>query len=751
MKRFILSLIFTVLFCGALTAQVPIEIGIQLLKAEDARRYDAVLENLMKSPNAAIRGRAALAAGRIGDDKAVAAISDLLGDRKNSGQVWATAVFALGEIESIKGAEGVTLVIKSESGYVLRDPELLSRAFEAAGKIAAANPKDPQSKELGEVILQGLELEKKSAEPSPVVIRQALTAILRVQQANAEDAVRPFLASRDPEVVTTALNTLARLRAKSSNSETRELLKNHADPNVRANAARVLGAAEDKDSFGILLATATTDVDPRVRISAIRSLGSLKDAKAADKLIERGNSLLIPIHGDPTPLKLGQKVGVLKPIEVPLQKSELLEIATAVGRLLANTENKDAIQFLIKLRVSDKYQSSETEIAFAQVAPLAYLASKPPTEKAYTDFHVAVAYGQGLSKIAATKNADLIAQAGEKLTVFLTGMMKGVKPKDQAKLLIAMPDLTRSLVALKPDNLDVILRDQLANDDVFIRTAAAESIGEQPMSKENFEALEKAFTVSLLKDKFYNDAMLAILDALAKLDKKAATGSLLMALNSQDYLVRKKVFELLDDKALEKDSPGIPFMVKMAREKHQDQVQPYQSAYGTKLGQILNSDIDYRRALSRKNGSVSAVLTTEKGSFTIVFDPEEAPLTVDNWVKLSRSGYFNGLEVHRVVPNFVKQDGDPRGDGNGGPGWSIRCELNTLPFDRGAVGMALSGKDTGGSQWFVTHSPQPHLDGGYTVFGHVNETDMKVVDNIVRGDKILKVVIVEKAAVKKVR
>ena len=107
---------------------------------------------------------------------------------------------------------------------------------------------------------------------------------------------------------------------------------------------------------------------------------------------------------------------------------------------------------------------------------------------------------------------------------------------------------------------------------------------------------------------------------------------------------------------------------------------------------------------------------TTKGAFTIEFYPEEAPLTVDNWIKLARSGYFNGVDVHRVVPNFVMQDGDPRGDGNGGPGWSIRCEINMLPFDRGVVGMAVaSGKDTGGSQWFVTHSPQPHLDGGYTV------------------------------------
>ena len=81
----------------------------------------------------------------------------------------------------------------------------------------------------------------------------------------------------------------------------------------------------------------------------------------------------------------------------------------------------------------------------------------------------------------------------------------------------------------------------------------------------------------------------------------------------------------------------------------------------------------------------------------------------------------------------------PLGNGSGGPGWSIRCEVNMVSYDRGAVGMALSGKDTGGSQWFVTHSPQPHLDGGYTVFGRVNENDMKIVDEIVRGDKILTV------------
>jgi len=93
------------------------------------------------------------------------------------------------------------------------------------------------------------------------------------------------------------------------------------------------------------------------------------------------------------------------------------------------------------------------------------------------------------------------------------------------------------------------------------------------------------------------------------------------------------------------------------------------------------------------------------------------PLSTSTTLSSSpRRNYFNGITIHRVVPNFVIQDGDPRGDGNGGPGYQIRCEINEVPYERGAVGMALSGKDTGGSQWFVTHSPQPSLDGGYTVF-----------------------------------
>ncbi|WP_375760046.1 peptidylprolyl isomerase [Corallococcus exercitus] len=132
-------------------------------------------------------------------------------------------------------------------------------------------------------------------------------------------------------------------------------------------------------------------------------------------------------------------------------------------------------------------------------------------------------------------------------------------------------------------------------------------------------------------------------------------------------------------------------------------------------------------------------LRTRKGDVTVLLDPD-APLTGGNLVALAKQGYFRGITFHRVVPDFVAQGGDPRGDGEGGPGHSIRCEMTRRPYARGTVGMALSGKDTGGSQFFFTHSPQPHLDGRYTAFGEV-VSGMDVVDALLEGTVIDDVIV----------
>ena len=138
-----------------------------------------------------------------------------------------------------------------------------------------------------------------------------------------------------------------------------------------------------------------------------------------------------------------------------------------------------------------------------------------------------------------------------------------------------------------------------------------------------------------------------------------------------------------------------------------------------------------------------AIIKTNKGDINIDFFDNDAPGTVANFVKLAESGFYNGLSFHRVISNFMVQGGCPRGDGTGGPGYSIKCEINPNKHLAGSLSMAHRGKNTGGSQFFICHSSQPHLDGVHTVFGRTQ--DMAVVNAIRTGDKMNEVVIVKDA------
>jgi len=140
----------------------------------------------------------------------------------------------------------------------------------------------------------------------------------------------------------------------------------------------------------------------------------------------------------------------------------------------------------------------------------------------------------------------------------------------------------------------------------------------------------------------------------------------------------------------------------------------------------------------------TGTIYTEKGNMKIEFYDDDAPGTVANFVKLSKEGFYDGLNFHRVIPDFVIQGGCPDGTGAGGPGYSIKCETsgNNQYHDRGVLSMAHAGKDTGGSQFFICHSRNntAHLDGVHTCFGKVTE-GLEVIDAIKQGDKINKIVI----------
>lgn len=681
---------------------------LQVMRAEDERRWDDSLKQLLAHADPKLRKRAVLAAGRIGHEAAVPLLTEMvLMDRDV--EVRRMAAFALGETESRGGAYALTQVLQKLAN---EDEVVRARSVEGLGKIVAAaiapNVREKPDEEWLDItraeIVGALRFENdRRAQSSRQTILLALTAVLRSRPDGVGKLVAEFLNYSDARIVADALNTLARLRLKEGSDQARDLLVKHNDPIVRANAARALGAAEDKPAFDALLDRALHDSDLRVRVSAIRALALLKDARAAQPLIERGEYLL----------KLS-KVGRQFAIE---PRNELLEIATTLGRLLPNSENQPATDFLKQLHQLTQGEAVEVESAFARIAPGVFqqAAFKAEAQSPDATWRRISRRAQGLGAINEVITGPAIAVGGER------------KLKDaQAELLsllrrpsppaLAIPEVLQAYAAFKPADVSEISRPYLEASDVNVRATAAQLLGQTP-SEANTRALIDALPQAMRDAD--NDAALAILDALVKQKYKVGNDAIKTALDSKNHLIRRRAVALLKDNALGDFSDRI----------------------GTV--QTRNTEADYRRAIARIGKRSTATVVTNKGSFTIEFLTEDAPLNVDNFIQLAKRGYFNGQTVPRVVPNFVVQAGDPRGDQSGGPGYSIRCEINQVEFERAVVGMALSGKDTGGSQWFVTHSPQPHLDGGYTVFGRVVR-GMEVVDRIARGDRIVRIVVNER-------
>jgi len=680
---------------------------LRIVRAEDERRWDDDLRSLFTARNANVRTRAALAAGRIGNDEAVADLIPLL-QKDDEPEVRAMAAFALGEIESPLAADALLAVLQDRG-----DAMVGARAVEALGKIAAALPKEQEAREreLAGAILGALTFQaRRRSASSDLTILLGLTAVLRAKPEGAGRIVAEFLHYSDWRIRADAANTLARLKLNDGNVQLRELLINDPDPVVRANAARVLGATEDKPAFDALLDRALKDKDARVRVSAIRALGALKDRRAGKPLVDYPNDLLN---------------------HKPLPATEMLELATAIGRIFQGVADDEATRWLRDLSNSMGRLAPEVETALVRTSARNYLlelgkstpAKRRAQEIILTNWRAASSIAQALGEIAALPESQKDKKMSEEAEDILRAMLNYRASGITINTLVAVhseyaiPDVLQAYAAFKPKDLAEVARKHLKETDVIIRATAAGLLGELPPDETNTRALVAALPVALA-DAQLNDAALAILDALTKQKSAKANDAIKTALNSPDHLIRRKAVAVL-----KANGTG-----------------DFSARIGTV--QTRNTTVDYERALARIGKHFKAVVTTTKGSFTIELLPEDAPLNVDNFIQLAQRGYFNGITIHRVVPNFVIQDGDPRGDGNGGPGYQIRCEINEVPYQRGAVGMALSGKDTGGSQWFVTHSPQPHLDGGYTVFGEV-VAGMDTVDNIARGDVIRSISITE--------
>jgi cyclophilin family peptidyl-prolyl cis-trans isomerase/HEAT repeat protein len=275
-----------------------------------------------------------------------------------------------------------------------------------------------------------------------------------------------------------------------------------------------------------------------------------------------------------------------------------------------------------------------------------------------------------------------------------------------------IPSVLTAMTKLKAPGIAKTLFEHLAKDDPGIRAAAAGNLGELKPDG-GIDALVAAYKRG--EADLLIETRAAALDALSKYGAAAAVPTLRIALGDKDWAVRVKAAELL--KTLD---PTI------------------ETARAIRPAPVPSSVSYDNPSLTAPPVSPHVYIETDKGTIEIELDVLDAPLTAHNFMTLARKGYFDGLVFHRVVPNFVVQGGDPRGDGDGGPGYTMRDELNQEPYLRGTVGMALAWRDTGGSQFFITHSPQPHLDARYTVFGRVI-SGMEVVDAINQWDVMKRV------------
>jgi cyclophilin family peptidyl-prolyl cis-trans isomerase/HEAT repeat protein len=668
----------------------------RIIQFEDERTITPELTDMLTLSHGGVRRRAILALGRIGYPSGVPQLIDVLSNERNP-QLRALAAFSLGEVESQYGVPPLMERLLSADE---RSPEVRARVAEALGKIAsnkfaAASLTAYGMNAISAALVRLLPAtsEKPTAD-AKVIASFVLTALLRIKQPSTIQAIAAQLGSPDSDLRWQAANALARIRDGIAPA-TPALIGLLEDKNelVRAHAARALGVAKAAGAVEPLIRL-LEDKDERVVANAINALGSIGDARAVGPLVAMGNTRLAAYRSFDR-----ERQGV------PTQQNLLLLIATALG----NIKDPRGLEFHKAYRFADGKlgASPEVETAVAKFGEAAFFDVPAAVRLPAGDWKAISAYAQGLGQVG-----------GERAKALLLDLLAGKSyGKPDAR---ALPDVLNALAAVKAEGLRDILLEHLKAQDTIVRATAATLIGELNDSTDAvIQALEAAFKAAR-SDKM-NDARIAILEAADKLKRPMNLQALNEQTRDEDYVVRLKAVELLRQSNTEVP----PRMLQIGKVET-----GHDKAYWRQVAQLMEA-----------HSNPVAIIHTSKGNIRIELLAEDAPMTVNNFIQLAQSGFYNGLTFMRVVPNFVIQGGDPRGDMNGGPGYQIRDEINLRPYVTGTVGMALSGKDTGGSQFFITHSPQPHLDGGYTVFGQVAE-GMDVVNRIARGDRIERVEIV---------
>jgi cyclophilin family peptidyl-prolyl cis-trans isomerase/HEAT repeat protein len=509
-------------------------------------------------------------------------------------------------------------------------------------------------------------------------VGMALLAIWRQGRPTPVDAITPWLRSADPEIRWRAAYALAR-RGEPRATAALFPFVSDADPLVRSFAARGLtGPMADSSGVG-----RTAAQDALVRIVA------------NDAAYEPRINALRSLGTFPG----ARTLAVLSAVAaIPRNEHESIAALESIQRL-----GRDAASSATLLA---EIAQSNARPVFVRQTALAALMDVDSTRAAEVARAVETSPEWRLRSAAVRALAEAEGPGNNRLMTFLADPDPRIGAAAIEQALTAAGDSVRPVRPL--------LMAGLAHRDVIVRTNALSGLAKlaDPATLPAIlEAYQRAQTDTL------NDAALAAVDAVAAIEKKqpgTAARFLARFPRSGDYLVRQRVQAAWSDTLT--GAWGAPLPIETNR-----------------------SAADYERmAAMERRGIRRATIVTTRGDIQLALFAGDAPQTVHSFLTLATNGFFDGQEWPRVVPNFVIQGGDPRGDTSGGPGYVIRDELNRNLYLRGTLGMALSGPDTGGSQWFVTHSPQPHLDATYTVFGRVVR-GMEVAERLLPGDRIIRI------------
>ena len=485
-----------------------------------------------------------------------------------------------------------------------------------------------------------------------------------------------FAHDPDPRRRLAAIYSLARLRVASAAGTLVGALGD-SDAAVRAAAlrgvSRVLtdSARLDPHDVATSVGALVTDRDPHARVNALRALASFRDSGLAP--------VALPLLTDSDE-------------NVAVQAETTLGVLGGWRAVAALTEGLASTVFAFRRQAAIALAQADSGAGVARAGGLA--------RETDWRWRSVAAEAFGAAKDRAGLEAELADSDGRVVAQALQTLARIVPDSDARAAARA--------------------RELLQHRDAAVRSVAADLLARHPLVTDVDRLVQAYLRAS--RDSF-NDARLSAVAALAAIAgagpegrAAVATGFVARVPRADDYLVRRLAVEKLPDAA---------------------------AAWGGMAPILTGRTMDEYRLIVRRlilparqgRAAPRVTIETDGGRLVVELLPVEAPLTVAAFLALTDRRYFDGSTWHRVVPNFVVQDGDPRGDGWGGPAFVLRDEINPVRYESGTVGMALSGPDTGGSQYFITLSPQPHLDGTYAVFGRV-VAGRDVLDKISQGEHI---------------